>query len=70
MPGKAQPGPQAEPAPEVTLAELDRRLARIEELITAATASSSLANIGSRFSGSSTANDHRPSIDSAARSSA
>jgi len=39
--GKAQPGPQAEPAPEVTLAELDRRLARIEELITAATASSS-----------------------------
>ena len=40
-PGKAQPGPQAEPVPEVTLAELDRRLARIEELITAATASSS-----------------------------
>jgi voltage-gated potassium channel len=39
--GKAQPGPQAEPAPEVTLAELDRRLARIEELLTAATASSS-----------------------------
>ena len=39
-PGKAQPGP-AEPVPEVTLAELDRRLARIEELITAATASSS-----------------------------
>jgi voltage-gated potassium channel len=38
---KAQPGPQAQPAPEVTLAELDRRLARIEELITAATASSS-----------------------------
>jgi voltage-gated potassium channel len=48
-PGNAQPGPQAEPgtgpqagpAPEVTLAELDRRLARIEELLTAATASSS-----------------------------
>jgi hypothetical protein len=39
--GRAQPGPQAEAAPEVTLAELDRRLARIEELITAATASSS-----------------------------
>jgi voltage-gated potassium channel len=39
--GKAQPGPQAEPAPGVTLAELDRRLARIEELLTAATASSS-----------------------------
>ena len=39
--GKAQPGPQAEPAPEVTLAELDRRLARIEELLAAATASSS-----------------------------
>jgi hypothetical protein len=39
--GKAQPGPQAEPAPVVTLAELDRRLARIEELLTAATASSS-----------------------------
>jgi voltage-gated potassium channel len=38
---KAQPGPQAEPAPGVTLAELDRRLARIEELIIAATASSS-----------------------------
>jgi voltage-gated potassium channel len=38
---KAQPAPQAQPAPEVTLAELDRRLARIEELITAATASSS-----------------------------
>jgi hypothetical protein len=40
-PGDAQPGPQAEPAPEVTLAELDRRLARIEELLTAAAASSS-----------------------------
>ena len=40
-PGTAQPGPQAEPAPEVTLADIDRRLARIEELITAATASSS-----------------------------
>jgi voltage-gated potassium channel len=40
-PGKAQTGRQAEPAPEVTLAELGRRLARIEELITAATASSS-----------------------------
>ncbi len=40
-PGKAQPGPQAEPAPEVTLAELDQRLARIEELLTATTASSS-----------------------------
>ena len=39
--GKAQPGPQAEPALEVTLAELGRRLARIEELIAAATASSS-----------------------------
>jgi len=39
--GQAQPGPQAESAPEVTLAELARRLARIEELITAATASSS-----------------------------
>jgi voltage-gated potassium channel len=39
--GRAQPSPQAEPALEVTLAELDRRLARIEELITAATASSS-----------------------------
>ena len=40
-PGKAEPDPRAEPVPEVTLAELDRRLARIEELITAATASSS-----------------------------
>ena len=40
-PGQAPPGPQASPAPEVTLAELGRRLARIEELITAATASSS-----------------------------
>jgi voltage-gated potassium channel len=40
-PSHAQPGPQAEPASEVTLAELDRRLARIEELITAATAPSS-----------------------------
>ena len=39
--GHAKPGPQAEPAREVTLDELDRRLARIEELITAATASSS-----------------------------
>src|SRR5271169_1071377 len=34
--GQGQPGPQAEPAPGVTLADLDRRLARIEELITAA----------------------------------
>jgi voltage-gated potassium channel len=39
-PGEAPPGPQVEPAPEVTLAELGRRLARIEELITAATVSS------------------------------
>ena len=39
-PAEAQPGPQAEPAREVTLAEDDRRLARIEELIAAATASS------------------------------
>jgi voltage-gated potassium channel len=39
--GKARPGPQAGPAPEVTLADLDRRLARIEELITAAAAPSS-----------------------------
>jgi voltage-gated potassium channel len=38
---QAQPGAQAESVHEVTLAELDRRLARIEELITAATASSS-----------------------------
>jgi voltage-gated potassium channel len=39
--GQAQRGPQAEAVPEVTLADLDRRLARIEELIAAATASSS-----------------------------
>ena len=39
-PGHAPPGPQAGPAPEVTLADLDRRLARIEELITAAASSS------------------------------
>ncbi len=39
-PSKARPGPQPEsPAPEVTLAELSQRLARIEELITAATTS-------------------------------
>ena len=44
--GQAQPGPQAEPTHEVTLAELDRRLARIEELITAATASSSPRTAG------------------------
>jgi voltage-gated potassium channel len=52
--GKAQPGPQAEPAPAVTLAELDRRLARIEELLTAATASSSQRPAGApeRASGS------------------
>jgi len=38
--GRARPGPQPEPdAPEVTLAELDRRLARIEDLLTAATTS-------------------------------
>jgi len=45
-PGNARSGPQPmrEPesaAPEVTLAELDRRLARIEELITVATAPAS-----------------------------
>ena len=35
-PSRAEGGPPAEPAtPEVTLAELDRRLARIEELLTA-----------------------------------
>ena len=40
--GGAQDGPPAESAaPEVTLAELNRRLARIEELITAATMASS-----------------------------
>jgi voltage-gated potassium channel len=38
---RAQRGPQPESAaPEVTLAELDRRLARIEELLTAAASSS------------------------------
>ena len=41
-PSRAQSGPQVEPVtPQVTLAELDRRLARIEELLTAAPASSS-----------------------------
>jgi voltage-gated potassium channel len=41
-PSRAQGGPSAGPAtPEVKLAELDRRLARIEELITAATTPSS-----------------------------
>jgi voltage-gated potassium channel len=40
--GRAPGGPPAQPAPhEVTLAELDRRLARIEELLTIATAASS-----------------------------
>ena len=40
-PGRAQPGPRPEPAaPKVTLADLDRRLARIEELIIATAASS------------------------------
>jgi hypothetical protein len=35
-PSRARRGPQVEPVtPEVTLAELDRRLARIEELLTA-----------------------------------
>jgi voltage-gated potassium channel len=35
-PGRRQPGPQADAPPsEVTLAELDRRLARIEELLAA-----------------------------------
>ncbi len=41
-PSRTRPDPQPEPeptAPEVTLAELDRRLARIEELLTAATPS-------------------------------
>jgi voltage-gated potassium channel len=37
-PSRARPGPQPEPAaPEVTLAELGQRLARIEELMTART---------------------------------
>jgi len=41
-PSRARRGPRVEAAtPEVTLAELDRRLARIEELLTAASASSS-----------------------------
>ena len=36
-PSRARPAPQDEPArPEVTLAELDLRLARIEQLLTAA----------------------------------
>ncbi len=46
-PVRAQRGPQVEAAtPEVTLAELDRRLARIEELLTAATAPSSQRSAG------------------------
>ena len=46
-PIRAQRGPQVEAAtPEVTLAELDRRLARIEELLTAATAPSSQRSAG------------------------
>ncbi len=41
-PRRARPGPQAEAAiPAVALAELDRRLARIEELMTAMAAASS-----------------------------
>jgi voltage-gated potassium channel len=41
-PSRARRGPQVESAtPEVTLAELDRRLARIEVLLTAAAGSSS-----------------------------
>jgi hypothetical protein len=41
-PSQAQPDPQVEPVtPDVTLAELDRRLARIEELLTAAAAAPS-----------------------------
>jgi voltage-gated potassium channel len=41
-PSRGRPGPQVEAATaEVTLAELDRRLARIEELLTASAASSS-----------------------------
>jgi hypothetical protein len=41
-PSQAKRGPQVEPvAPEVTLAELDRRLARIEELLTTVAASPS-----------------------------
>jgi hypothetical protein len=43
-PSRARRGPQVEAVtPEVTLAELDRRLARIEELLTAAPASSQRA---------------------------
>jgi hypothetical protein len=46
-PVRARRGPQVEAAaPEVTLAELDRRLARIEELLTAATAPSSQRSAG------------------------
>ena len=42
-----QPGPAADrPAPGVTLAEPDRRPARIEELITAATAASAQREAG------------------------
>lgn len=54
-PSKAQRGPQAKAAtPEVTLAELDRRLARIEELLTAAATSPSQRPAGApeRESGS------------------
>jgi voltage-gated potassium channel len=43
-PSRARRGPRVEAVtPEVTLAELDRRLARIEELLTAAPASSQRA---------------------------
>jgi voltage-gated potassium channel len=39
-PSRTQRSPQPEARPEVTLAELDRRLARIEELLTVSAASS------------------------------
>jgi voltage-gated potassium channel len=46
-PSRAQRGPQVEPAtPEVTLAELDRRLARIEELLTTTAAAPSPPDAG------------------------
>jgi len=51
-PGRTRRSPQPQAAPpEVTLAELDRRLARIEQLLTAAPSSERIAQVPERGSG-------------------
>jgi voltage-gated potassium channel len=64
--GRTQRSPQPQPTPpEVTLAELDRRLARIEELLTVSAASSQQSTKAPGAQGENRAQPSDPSQDQA-----